>query len=572
MNSKNAGAVTYDAVHSAIEAAMRRDGPKVDKSMQALAAVLGEAGMGGLMHLATWGMALSTAWALSADTGNRTSKGELVHLVAAMLVGERLDTRASSDTRQAQRACSDDPEARLRAATSWRAGHPRTGSIFWMSSQQGNAMSHVMGCLLHTMMRPRRALQEALLPVLRAAGGATTLVTLQVRSGWADDTEVLPRKLEGRAGGVEDGEAVAMGVFTHALASQDADAVTCCELPREQRAALRACGQACVAHRQPRGDGHYFEQGLRELLASPAVSLYPHPAAALTNVSARLELMSWDYARPASWQALELVESKLVTSCGPPAVGTPSLLDNPRHWDNGTFLLPTPLATAAHCISRTARRLAGTDGWVVAVSSDAPGLRELLLHWPGFGGRALRCASCDQPPSHSQRTSSDTTQSLGLSIELWLHGASAALLPLVPTTLASYAIRSHNLLSWPIAHPSKSLPICAYLPSSARRGFDKAARNAPTGSCLAFRWLGYGWLSARALTNETIATELALAVAAFRGHIDHPEPSVVARHCVEWPAASCSVGGAGWRCGEKYEDTAPIRYVLPTANVGDEKA
>lgn len=385
IDSDKASARTFDAMHGAIKAAMRRDGPEMDKSMKALAAVLGEAGKGDLMKLATWGMALSTAWALSADADSHVSMGELLQVVSAMIVGERLQSRSGSDS----------VEARLRTATSWRGGHPRTWPIFLLSTRQDTEMGHVMGCLLHSMMRPRWTLQKALLPLLRSTRNATTLVTLHVRSGWADDTEFLSLKLEGRVvDRLRGPEAAAVQVFTHALASHRVDALTCSELPRAQREALHACGQACLAQQQPPSHANYFREGLRELLASPPVSLYPHPSAALTNVSARLELMGWDFARPGSRHALAKLEEKLVASCGPPAPGAPSLLDQPRAAENGTFFLPSPLATAAHCISRTARRLAATDEWAVAISSDAPGLRELLLHWPGFGGRALRCARC----------------------------------------------------------------------------------------------------------------------------------------------------------------------------------
>ena len=65
---------------------------------------------------------------------------------------------------------------------------------------------------------------------------------------------------------------------------------------------------------------------------------------------------------------------------------------------------------------------------MVAISSDSPGLRELLLHWPGFNGRVLGCEEslCDVISSHSARGLQDTAEALAFSTELWLHGASAA--------------------------------------------------------------------------------------------------------------------------------------------------
>jgi len=164
---------------------------------------------------------------------------------------------------------------------------------------------------------------------------------------------------------------------------------------------------------------------------------------------------------------------------------------------------------------------------------------------------------------------------MGLSIELWLHGASAAVLPLVRTTLASYAIRSQNLLAWPRDRVGKRLDICTHLPHSARRGVDRGEMNRPTGSCMALKWLSYGWLSARAIANDTVRMRLEAAVDAFLRRVEDAEPYVGARgstatvagHCVGWSPQNCSQQGNRTVCDEPYERIAPIRHVVPTVRV-----
>lgn len=550
-----ASRTAYSAMRDAISAAVRRNRPTVDETMKKFARLLSEVAIAGPMELASWGMALSTVWALSIDTTSRASEAELSHLVADMLMGEQHRNYTNS-------VRDRDGQKRLRAATDWLGTRPRSRPIFLLSASQHNEMSHVVGCLLHVLMRPRRELQRALLPLLRKASNATMLFTMQVRSGWADDANWLPRDLEGRGNDAMSLESVAVQRFSRALTAPPPECIMCAELPPTRLKALDACGEACFAKVQPLPGDLSFTAALRQLLASPQAESYPHPSAALTNASARLELLSWDFAHPVPRQELKLLEEKLTNLCGPPTPGAPSLLHQPRENADSRVLLPTPIARAAHCLSRLARRRSGVEEWVVALSSDAPGIRELFSHWPGFDGRTLPCAYCNKPTAHSQTTPSKSIMALGLSVELWLHGASVALLPVAQTTLTTYAIRSQNVLTWPRASTSKRIDLCVYLPARNFRGVDRGERNMPTGSCLALKWLGFGWLGARALSHDATRVSIERAVVSFRQRLDRADTTAVANCCLQWSIANCS-RGEGCREHSDAQAIAPRRYNLP---------
>ena len=385
-------------------------------------------------------------------------------------------------------------------------------------STRRTALGDTLACILHSMMRPRPRLQETLRPYLERLSGAAAVVALQVRTGWADALQLVPAALEGR-----DARSARLveQLLERAPGGEFEAAASCRELPPAEEAARRACGPACSC--KPSRTAA-FGAGLREFIAPFALrtnrSAGPYSGAdaadVLLNASARWQMLVDaepivpDMRSGRDWQQADRALRECGTVGGREGPPLPGGTAWARH--SSPTALASRLAQSAECAVRAAHALAAArgepDAWMLAVSSDAPGLVAMLQHLPALRGRVVGCIGhhCHEHPSaseqHSQRSAPDSNHSLQVAVDLYLQGAADHLLPATTTTMSSWSTRAGptfgrgHVLGHTLSAGEKHLPICQTALAPSPLGADRP----PGGACMAAHWAVLSSVAARALT------------------------------------------------------------------------
>ena len=370
-------------------------------------------------------------------------------------------------------------------------------------------------CVMHAMLRPRQALAAHLRPLLSRVGGSS-VVTLQIRSGWADDSLYLGSKL------------------ATLLSSPPTD------LLRELTAT-------------PRYDYlHLLEPRRQPDAARDGPAVVPGVAAAprewLKAIQPTLDDSDEAKLVASRWAALTSTPCMADTRAAPPLRDSPCLDPSPAYLDARArrFLgrrpsydailswrpavaakafrnsVPAPVdlpgattsrfAQVIRCAAHTAQAIAHerrlgdeTDinsslvrhggshrSWLLYVSSDSPGLRSLLERLPALRGHVIGCfprACSDVAHRAGQWRTPTADEQLALATDVWMMGAADHTLSASATTLVYWTARAPghdgrpqllNLLQTSPRHaittpasPSlgnKMVPICPNVPGVGKPG------------------------------------------------------------------------------------------------------
>jgi hypothetical protein len=256
-------------------------------------------------------------------------------------------------------------------------------------STRSTPLGQLMRCVLHAMLRPRPALAAHLGPLAERVG-SDALVVLQLRTGWADDTDVLARHSARRAkgeGGRAKGEG---GRHLHRAASSSGFVASASD--RWEALTSSPCGQL------------------------PPEGIDMAQCADPSGRKGRSQLPRVPGARVPRSNSSKLAA---VVECS---------------------------ARRAHSIARE-RRGGSRDAWRVFVSSDSPGVRALLERLPALQGRFMGCvptACSARTGMHSKGGSAAVGlgDRLDLAVDLWMLGAADASVFSTETSFSHWASRA----------------------------------------------------------------------------------------------------------------------------------
>ena len=351
-------------------------------------------------------------------------------------------------------------------------------------------------CAMHAMLRPRRALSAHLAPLL-ARIGTSSLVTLQIRSGWADDSLYLGSKLA---------ELLAVHPSDLLKGLQSRPRLAYMKLTEQENGSVSGAGGdgGAAGTRSKRASLQWHRSIRAHMHGRNASAIASARWAAITSTSC----MSYDHTR----------DRKLVNSpCLDPS---PAFLDaraqhflrgkpTPRQvltWRPATIAehfrrgVPTPvdlpggntsrLAQVIRCAAHVAQAAAyerslqesrasggvaagaaggaaaGGDGggfgiadsgsfegasaeedggWQLYVSSDSPGLKSLLERLPALRGHVIGCyprACSDAAHRAGQWRTPSAEEGLALAADVWMLGAADHTIAASSTTLVNWAGRA----------------------------------------------------------------------------------------------------------------------------------
>ena len=357
------------------------------------------------------------------------------------------------------------------------------------------ALGMLTSCILHAMVRPRGHLRAHLTPLLERVGSAS-LVTLQLRTGWADDTQEIGLHLaEMLAAPPADVQAALVSKperspparlaghlykgFTPCLAS---GGQASCREQRKLMAPLRY-----VAPLAPHFEGTPAAVAAarwRTLTATPCMRMNAGGDGAYTRRQrSRADEILDECLSPTPHALYGALQAQLQAS---EVVDAPRALRDFRSGVRDPVHLPyvnqSKLALAVSCAARLAqahahervwRRVgAAPRSWKLYVSSDSPAVRSLLEQLPELRGHVIGCfpLRCTHPSLRggSWRTPSED-QTLALATDLWMLGAADATMAVSSTTLVYWSTRSpprDGRTQWLSRSPvptlgNKMVPVCA---------------------------------------------------------------------------------------------------------------
>ena len=338
-------------------------------------------------------------------------------------------------------------------------------------------LGRIAACAMHAHLRPRAALRQRLLPLLRRIGDASA-VTLQARTGWAEEAEGSREQLgatlaevQARTSGLVTGEYNPRHPgWRHALGEL---------LPNASLGqVLRSGGTAGAAARW-------------RLLTAPATC---HPI--LDNGDVRTAYANGPnqcYRPSPVWHqsAMGADEAAYASRLARwhATAGKPVILESAR---------TSPFAAAVACAAHTAQSVAADRSladWVVVAATDSPGLVALLDQMPGLRGHIdsasppRRAAAATAGRRLDDQAYVNIAQLSGgaLAADVWLLGAADHTLAASDSTLTGYATRSveadgrPNLLVNVIQTTgNKVVPVCH---DTACQFYETAATHAKTCPC-----------------------------------------------------------------------------------------
>ena len=333
------------------------------------------------------------------------------------------------------------------------------------------ALGMLTSCILHAMVRPRGHLRAHLTPLLERVGSAS-LATLQLRTGWADDTQEIGLHL------------------AEMLAAPPADVQAALVSKPERSAPARLAGHLYKGFTPcPASGGQASCREQRKVMAplryvTPLAPHFEGTPAAVAAARWRSLTATLDECLSPTPRALYGALQAQLQASG--AVDTPQALRDFRSGVRGPVHLPyanqSKLALAVSCAARLAqahahervwrREGAAHRSWKLYVSSDSPAVRSLLEQLPELRGHAIGCfpLRCTHPSLRggSWRTPSED-QTLALATDLWMLGAADATMAVSSTTLVYWSTRSpprDGRTQWLSRSPvptlgNKMVPVCA---------------------------------------------------------------------------------------------------------------
>ncbi len=372
-------------------------------------------------------------------------------------------------------------------------------------------------CVLHAMVRPRPALRAHLTPLLRRVGNRS-LVALQLRTGWADDTQEMGLHLAELLAAPPPAVQAALVSATPKslparLAAHLYDGFAACKANCRRRPSAQARmppsqpplrWAAPLAAHFDGGPAAVAAARWRTLTATQCMRTSGGHSGHAHRHSSRAVAILNECLAPTPRTLHAALQAQLL---GQTRLDAPRVLRDFREGVRDPVRLPyanqSKLALTVSCAARVAqahaheRRLRADAGerdlddaagvsdggggapggasggadWQLYVSSDSAGLRSLLEQLPELRGHVIGCfpQRCTHP-SHrggSWRTPSED-QTLALATDLWMLGASDATIAASSTTLVYWSARApprDGRTQWLSRLPvpslgNKMLPVC----------------------------------------------------------------------------------------------------------------
>lgn len=249
---------------------------------------------------------------------------------------------------------------------------------------------HIRGCLLHTVLRPRASLQAALQPYLDRIGEVAGFVAMHVRTGYADiKNATTPEQIPVRIFSFQCVFRYWLDARTHAHAEglvYNGESARC--LP------LGSLASPSEPHAPP-------------LPPPPALALRCTPHQAIQEALSTSKAPKWeryfDGDLNQRWDALnELLAAELPRSNDSPEMAGCAggeKLEKPFVMGDGSAKGLVPFFTCAGQAAQTAaaRKVANgerppgwEEKWAVYVSTDSPGLNQLVVGISGLRGHVVR--------------------------------------------------------------------------------------------------------------------------------------------------------------------------------------
>jgi hypothetical protein len=388
-----------------------------------------------------------------------------------------------------------------------------------------DTLTRVSSCVLHAMVRPNREVRAALTPLLQRVGDRA-LVTLHMRSGWADDSldNSIPKTAAALAKVMRRERrrplwAAALLEEVRRLGPEAA-----AKLPAPIAAVLGSAPRLESAAR-PTGaapEGH-DSAGAAELLFGRVgnSSLLARRWDALTryNCAQRQPNPPDTAGSRRAPRYLPFVREHGGTPCLDPAVSlageTPVRLPRANEsYVARAVQCAAHVAQSAAALRRTPRHGGGGGGgaghaapdWRLYVLSDSPGVRRLVEVLPALRGAAIGCFPnrCSDPMYQGGNWRTPTSaEQLSVAVDLWMMGAADRSISAVATTFTRWEARTLPHPSQPAAvdwhhraMPTKIIATCESCTDSVPN-YERAMRQG--AGCAARRF---------ALLSELAASQL----------------------------------------------------------------
>ena len=374
-------------------------------------------------------------------------------------------------------------------------------------------LTSLAGCALHSMVRPRKALATYLAPLLKRVG-SDTLVSLQLRSGWADDSLFLgdklalalsqhPSQLKTTLNARRFDYMRLFTAFTEGNSSRPQEP----RVDRRGRRRSRVWPTVLADHLHGTDAESIATRRWATITSTPCMAsrdppIAPRDSECLSPSPAYLDRAARAFIRGRSADGESAKSGKAAHVKGVLSVlshisrrfrhAVPEPLDLPGANQSKFAQVVRCAALLAQSIAHESKQLAEGDGgessrrsggWQLYVSSDSPGLRALLERLPALKGHVIGCsprACSDEALRAGQWRTPSAAEGTALAADLWMFGAADATIAASSTTLTYWASRAPprdgrpqllNMLRHQHPAPTlgnKMVPLCPPPPASAR--------------------------------------------------------------------------------------------------------